>query len=176
MACKWIFRDGKIKNTKSLMKLLEFYLWRTPVSGVSQKGRPFSSYGWRSSKFSMLHARMRKVSGFPDTKEDRWVAASGKDIESKLAALDRLDYYDCSFEFAVHMVKNGLNKTEALFYLIRNSFAHGGFRVSEHSGERYYVFENRHDSKLKGRAIFRESTLLEWIQIVEAGPDSDGRR
>ena len=80
--------------------------------------------------------------------------------------MDRLKQYDCSFEFAIHTVKNGLGKTEALFYFIRNALAHGGFRISTYNGDRYFVLENRQDERIKGRAIIKESTLLSWAKLI----------
>ena len=171
MACKWTFRGNvKIQGNDTLAKLMQFYLWTTPVPGISQKGKEFSRYGWEGSNYPTLHSRMRRLSGFPDAKGTYWIDASASKINDSLKQLHRYDDYNCSFEFAVHTVKHGLNKTEALFYLIRNSFAHGGFRISKYEGERYYVFENRQGDVLKGRAIFKEQTLLGWIKIVKIGP------
>ena len=110
---------------------------------------------------------MKKASQFPSK---NWIAASSRKIEERLQEINRLAKYDCSFEFAIHTIKDGLNKTEGLFYFIRNAFAHGGFATSSFKGEKYYVLENRQGSKLKGRAVIREATLLNWIKIVEKGP------
>ncbi|MBR3328157.1 MAG: hypothetical protein IKG22_12630 [Atopobiaceae bacterium] len=171
MTCKWTFaRKVRLQGNDNLAKLLQFYLWETPVPDTSQKGKTFKEYGWSKSNYATLHARMRRCSGFPDSKAERWVESTASRVENALAKLGRLDGYDCSFEFAVHTVKDGLNKTEALFYLIRNAFAHGGFRVSGYEGKKYYVFENRQGCIVKGRAILEEQTLLDWIVIVKSGP------
>jgi hypothetical protein len=176
MADKWTFRQSvKLQGDDNLGKLLKFYLWETPVPDTSCKGRTFSQYGWNGKLYRELHARMREVSGFPIAEDGHWVKARVSDIEKELAILNRLDHYDCSFEFAVHAVKNDLNDTQSLFYLIRNSFAHGGFRICHYNGERYFVFENREKGRLKGRAIFKEHTLLSWIGIVKRGPGNDNR-
>lgn len=139
----------------------------TPVPNVSRRGVPFSHYGWKASRFNTLHAVMRSKTGFPD--KDHWIDAPVKDVEHKLKELGRFDSYDCSFEFAIHSVKEGLNKTEALFYLIRNGFAHGGFNKSKYKNEYFYAFENRQGSTLKGRAVLREATLLAWKEAVTSG-------
>ncbi|WP_270849262.1 hypothetical protein, partial [Candidatus Collinsella stercoripullorum] len=84
------------------------------------------------------------------------------------------EFADCWYrerlllKFAVHTVKSGLGKTEALFYFIRNAFAHGGFRISTYKGERYFALENRKDGSIRGRAVIRESTLLGWIKLIGA--------
>ncbi len=77
-----------------------------------------------------------------------------------------VDYeVDLSFEFAIHYIKDKLNKTTALFYLIRCAFAHGCFSLYEEN-ERYFVFENFHNNKSKGRAVLKESTLFKLRDLV----------
>ncbi len=169
MANKWTFSQKvSLTNNENLQKLVQFYVWETPVPNTSARGVSFSDLGWSKGDFNTLHASMRKSSGFPNKK---WIDAPAKEIEERLKELERLDSFNCSFEFAVHTVKGGLNKTEALFYLIRNSFAHGGFKTSKCKGITYYVFENRQGDQIKGRAVIRESSLLDWISIVRKGPD-----
>lgn len=164
MACKWTFKQKiSLGNDKNLQRLVQFYVWETPVRDTSAKGIPFSELGWKGGSFNTLQAEMRKSSGFPN---DKWIKASGRKVEEKLRSVDRFDGYDCSFEFAIHTVKDGFNKTEALFYFVRNALAHGGFKISEYKGERYLVLENRQGSQLKGRAILREKSLLEWAKLL----------
>lgn len=165
MSLKWTFkRQVRLTGDSNLQKLVQFYVWGTPVPDTSCKGRTFKELGWSGAGFNTLHAEMRKTSGFPTNKY--WFAVPAKEVDRRLGELgvrERLGH----FEFAVHTQKEGLNKTEALFYFIRNSFAHGGFRKSEYEGESYYLFENRSDGKLKGRAVIKEDTLLAWIKILE---------
>lgn len=168
MARNWNFgKKINLRKDENLQRIVQFYVWETPVSGVSSKGTSFSELGWKGGSFNTLHARMKKASQFPSK---NWIAVSSKKIEERLREINRLAKYDCSFEFAIHAIKDGLNKTEGLFYFIRNAFAHGGFATSSFKGEKYYVLENRQGSKLKGRAVIRETTLLNWIKIVEKGP------
>lgn len=165
MANKWTFKKSiSLAKDKNLQDLVQFYVWETPVPDVSQKGISFKHRGWAGGRFNTLHAQMRKTSGFPNS--DHWRTSKASEIEKVLDELGRLDGYDCSFEFAVHTVKSGLNKTEALFYFIRNAFAHGGFRVSKYKGEKYFVLENRQNDRLKGRAIFKETTLKSWVDLL----------
>lgn len=168
MANRWQFAQKvSLSDKPNLQKLVQFYVWETPVPDTSQKGISFERLGWETGAINTLHAQMRERTGFPVS--SRWITCSAAEIQSKLTELDRLKSYDCSFEFAIHTQKHGLSKTKALFYFIRNSFAHGGFRISKFNGETYYALENRQDGSLKGRAILKESTLLAWIKIVRAG-------
>lgn len=176
MISEWTFKKKvKLPGNDNLAKLIQFYVWETPVPDVSSKGVELSEYGWKKSSLLTLHAEMRKISNFPGSKNQWWISVTTNEIEKELQRIGRLDNYDCSFEFAVHTVRDGLNKTEALFYLIRNSFAHGGFRKHKYEGEIYYAFENQNNGMLKGRAIFREQTLLNWIKVIKKGP-ANGKR
>lgn len=43
MANKWTFeRPINMSNNTNLQKLVQFYIWETPVPGTSQKGVPFT--------------------------------------------------------------------------------------------------------------------------------------
>lgn len=128
MACKWTFKKRvTLPGDKSLAKLLQFYIWETPVEGISHKGKRFCEYGWKGSSFHTLQARMKKRSGFPDSKDGLWVGCACSKIEDCLKDLGRLDDYDCSFEFAVHTERNS-SKTEGFFVLseIRSRTAASG--------------------------------------------------
>lgn len=99
-----------------------------------------------------------------------------KDLEGKLEELGQFKGFDCSFEFAVHTRKDGLNKTENLFRFIRNSFAHGGFRTCIFEGAKYYALENRDDKgMLTGRGVISEASLLHWADLL-AQPRSSKKR
>ena len=114
MACKWSFaRKVNLSGNLNLQKLVQFYVWETPVPGTSEKGTSFRELGWSKGGYKTLHSLMRCVSGFPNCK---WIGVPAKDIEATLGDLNRLNSFDGSFEFAVHTIKSGLNKTEALFY------------------------------------------------------------
>lgn len=169
MSSKWSFSSGvKLsgQSNANLQKIVQFYLWETPAPNTSVKGTPFRSMGIRGSQYKTLQAELRKTSGFPAADGHDWKKATIKTVESELESINRLNSYDCSFEFAVHTVKSGLGKTEALFYFSRNAFAHGGFRIATYDRERYFVLENRQGDQLKGRAILRESTLLGWAALI----------
>lgn len=165
MANKWIFNSKvNLKEDKSLQMLMQAFLINSPAPGASVRGCSLKDLGWSGGALNTLQAEMRKPSGFPTS--DYWISSSARTVPERLEGLKRLDSFDCSFEFAVHTVKDGFNKTEALLYLIRNSFAHGGFRKCRYAGETYYAFENREGRVLKGRAVIKEDTLLAWAKLL----------
>lgn len=168
MANKWTFKAPvSLAGNQTLARLVQFYVWETPVPGVSQKGRTFRELGWTGYYFATLQTEMRSSSSL---KRENWIGCSPAIIDSELKKIDRHESFDGSFEFAVHSIKSGFNKTEALFYLIRNGFAHGGFRVCSYQGEKYLAFESRDRGALKGRAVLKQTTLLSWMKLVKKGP------
>lgn len=169
MACKWVFGQKiNLAKNSNLQKIVQFFVWETPVPDISAKGVTFAEMGIRGAKYKTLQADLRKMSGFPSANGHDWIRTTATAIEGELDSIGMLQSYECGSEFAIHTVKAGLGKTEALFYLIRNSLAHGSFRISKHNNEAYYVFESRQGAQLKGRAIIKESTLLGWISLLAA--------
>ena len=168
MANKWTFKASvRLTGNQILARLIQFYVWETPVPGVSQKGKTFQELGWTAQRFSILQAGMRSTSSLA---RENWVGCPAKNMNLELKRINRFESFDCSFEFAIHSIRSGLNKTEALFYLIRNGFAHGGFRVCSYRGEKYFVFESTDRGTLKGRAVLKQDTLLAWMKLVKKGP------
>lgn len=174
MTCRWSFHSP-VKQSKMNWEILDFYLWGTPVNGVSQKGRSFADIGITGGKFNTLRGLMKAESHTGASLiEKNWVATTIKQIPDKLFSIGQLDSIDWSNEFAVHAVGvnpnnrgKSLNKTETLFYLVRNSLAHGGFRIAEYEGDFVYAFENRLRGVIRGRAVLYEGTLLNWARIIK---------
>lgn len=168
MACKWTFKQKvNLSNDSALQRIVQFFVWETPVPGTSAKGNTFAQMGIHGAKYKTLQAELRRVSGFPSADGSDWKKSTASKIEDELAEAGMLHSYECDHEFAIHTVKSGLGKTEALFYLIRNAFAHGSFRISKHDGETYFVLESRQGDQLKGRAILKEATLLHWSSLLK---------
>ena len=55
--------------------------------------------------------------------------------------------------------------TEAIYYYIRNAFAHGSFEFTDVGDRRILVLESSKDGKLKAQMRLRESTLLKMIEL-----------
>lgn len=166
MANIWTFKQPvQLAGNERLGRIVTFYLWNTPVPNASMKGKTFEELGWSKGSFNTLHKMMRSKSGFPDS--EHWLQVAKKDIKGKLLELKRWKNFDCSFEFAVHTRKDGLNKTENLFRFIRNSFAHGGFRCCTYENEQFYALEN-HDERgvVTGRGVISETNLFYWAKLL----------
>lgn len=162
---RWSFKTKvKLTGDEKLQKIVQFYLWETPVSGVSEKGSSLSHLGWKGAEFHTLHKIMRERAGFPVP--EMWVECSRKELQDKLSEFGFLRSVPTGREFAFYARKSECSKTESLLYFIRNAFAHGGFRCIEFENERYFVLENRYKGQLRGRAVLKESTLLVWKELL----------
>lgn len=137
---------------------------------LSVKGRSFAVYGWSSDYgLDILLRLFRQAGSLSDS--NYWASVSSrKEVQEKLIRLNRLRGFDCTYEFAVHL-RNG-RKVKSLLRFIRNFFAHGGFRICEYDGQRFYALENSSNCQLSGRAVLRKETLLEWERIVRGGAGS----
>ena len=145
------------------MPILKFYLFETPVRGISRRGRDFNELGWNGTAFNTLKAQMLRSSDLTNT---RWQRVDSKnDLEDLLREVQLSDSLSFQHECAYY-VKGNRCKIEGLFYLIRNAFAHGSFYRQAVNSVPYYIFETRREGNLRGRAILKEKTLRNWKSIV----------
>jgi len=63
-----------------------------------------------------------------------------------------------------------MSDAEAIYYYIRNAFAHGSFEVAEQAGRRIYLIESSKDGIIKARMRLREETLLHYIELANMTP------
>ena len=71
---------------------------------------------------------------------------------------------DSDFEILVYKKRSNMSESEAIFYYIRNAFAHGSFEyVSE---KQLYKLESKKDTDVKAQMRLKESTLLRYCQLA----------
>ncbi len=144
---------------RALASIVSFYLFDCPLEGRSAQAKTFSQLGWRGSYFSSLKASILSASVNLDVKH--YLACRGKDVESTLISRG---LGEGAQEFAVFSKYDVARVMESLFSAIRNSIAHGSFKVytpSRKAGH-YYYLENRHDGTVKACINLSEKTLLSW--------------
>ena len=66
---------------------------------------------------------------------------------------------DPNFEMIIMHTRNDMSKACAIFYYIRNGFAHGLFDVKNN----IYCFESSKNGVTKAKVRLKEETLLKWI-------------
>jgi hypothetical protein len=75
---------------------------------------------------------------------------------------------DTNFELIVMKDRYEMPKTEAVFYYIRNAFAHGSFEVKKIGKESVYLIESARGGDIKARMRLKEATLLEYIKLSKS--------
>ena len=51
----------------NFQRIVQFYLFESPIDGVSHRGKIFKDYGWSgSSRFKMLERLLKSASGMDD--------------------------------------------------------------------------------------------------------------
>lgn len=147
-----------IEYTEQFCKLLQFYLFDTPVENTSQRGKSFKEIGWNgSSRFQMLERLLKESSSIED---QNWIFTEIEKLE-KLTLIQRDD-----IQYMVSCYDKGRVRT--MIYAIRNAFAHGSFSRQKNG---WYIFENHYRGRLKARMIISEETLLNWIKLIQSKPE-----
>lgn len=180
---KWWNKATHIPLTDSnFQAILDFYLFRCPCeveSGskkkgtnkytkVSKRGNTLRSQGWTGSHLNTLIASMKRTSS---GKLLYKVVSAAMDVgeeankDQKTSSLS-----DQHFEMIVMTERSDMNKTGAIFYYIRNAFAHGSFSVVKTEGKTTYYIESSKDDVVKAQIRLREETLLKWIKDYSLSP------
>ena len=154
--------SSRITFDENFQKIVQFYLFETPIEGASHRGKTFKDMGWTgSSRYQMLERLLKSASGMND---DHWnILESQSEVrkQSKDVAQDRQFIYS----------DQSKGRVPTFIYSIRNAFAHGSFDILEIKGERHYFFENEYRGNLRTRMLLSERTLLEWIKIIKTKPE-----
>jgi len=74
---------------------------------------------------------------------------------------------DPNFELIVMKKRGDMSESEAIFYYIRNAFAHGSFEVKHFDSLKVYYFESSKDKNIKAMMRLRESTLLQFAKLSQ---------
>lgn len=74
---------------------------------------------------------------------------------------------DDSYDIMVYHKRTDMPDTEAIFYYIRNAFAHGSFEVKSNGKIKIYLLESRKNDIIKAQMRLREKTLLEYAKISQ---------
>lgn len=152
----------------NFLRIVDFYLFNCPVynkvqiSRVSVMGKTFEERHITGKRLTTLLKDMRNM-------VETFKLVDGKeDIENVLEAeTKKLKYKSDAFQIVCFIENSDLGQTKTIFYSIRNALAHGAFSVKSIKKEKYYYFENRNRGKVKAQLKIKESTLLEWIKLVE---------
>lgn len=171
----WIDKKLSIEDftDKDLLRIIVFFLFHAPCEGQSAMGRTIEEYNWSApwKKPYWLNRHLKKAASdfnilYSATSYDTLVTAFTKanlltNFPSDLS-IERISFINCKE-----------NQFKSVFYHLRNAFAHGRFAIKNVNCERVMVFEDvgigKYKGKVSARMILKISTLLKWIDIIEAG-------
>lgn len=160
---------------KDVIRIITFFVFHSPCPGVSAQGKTLAEYGWHNSRNSpyYLNKQLKKVA----TELSLFVPVG---IRGNMETI--LQNNGCDKEFppnssmeAALFYDSDRNQFLSLFRHIRNAFAHGLVRFGKVGRETAFILEDVKINKAKkerivtARIVLRKSTLLKWIDIIEAG-------
>lgn len=173
----WINSENTAKYwQENLANIFLFYVVFCPCKQYAIQGRTLDFYGWKKNPWSSkryLKGTLDHTASTPFIKQramTEWYNVKRKLIELRK---EGQQWYKSHSEFAVYSNAE-TNDYMSLFYHIRCAFAHGRFGIFEHSGLKWYAFENGVTKGkrffVKARIVLKEATLLGWMKIITSGP------
>lgn len=177
---KWLATPSPFDSLDSdWKKIILFYVFHSPVKGLSARGKKINDYGWigepiNRNNYKILKTNMLKVS--KNLESINWVHSGNyKDMRTKLKDVDLLNNFPSKMtNERVAFKKQYGGQIAGLLSHIRNAFAHGRISFFIVDKEETVVLE---DVKKQGdkrgvtaRIILYKQTLLNWIPLIEGGP------
>lgn len=137
---------------------------KTQYKPVSARGCSFNSRGVIGNLLTTILAQIRR----PLAKNNAYATIeSTGDVEEKVQSIiNETALSDINFELMVYKTRSDMPDTEAIFYYIRNSFAHGSFEIKNQGGERIYILESSKDENIKAQMRLKSTTLNHYIELA----------
>lgn len=138
---------------------------RNKYTPVSVRNNAFRNRGIRGNLLTTILASIRK----PLKAHNAYYCIENQEIvEDKIAEIIATTTLgDVYFDVIVMKKRSDMSETEALFYYIRNAFAHGDFEYSSESNENsaYYLLESKKDGSVKAQMRLKETTLIKILRL-----------
>lgn len=167
---------------ENFQRIIDFYLFCCPCeiekgskkkgtkvyTKVSKRGKTLRSLGWTGGQLNTLLATMKcTASGHLEYHTYK----CGANIAEAVCSIEKsFALSDPHFEIIAMMERSDMNKTSAIFYYIRNAFAHGSFSVVHTGTKNIYYFESMKEDVVWAQVRLREETLLKWIDDLSFSP------
>lgn len=132
---------------------------------VSARAESFKSRGITGHLLTTILAQIRK----PLTKNNAYVALQPS--EDIILAADRLilnsSQSDDMFEMMVFHKRTDMPDAEAIYYYIRNAFAHGSFEIINCGSDTVYLIESSKEGSPKALMRLNENSLLRYLELKD---------
>ena len=131
---------------------------------VSSRDVSFRKRGIKKDLFITILTQIRrplnKVKTYAKIKDS-------ESVESLVnAIMNTTSLRDPNYEIAVFQERTDMSDTEAFYYYLRNSFAHGSFEVIPSTSGNVYKLESSKDGTIKSQMRLKETSLLEYIRLA----------
>ena len=91
-----------------------------------------------------------------------------EDVEKAVSSIiATVSLADPCYDLIVYQRRSDMSDVEAIFYYIRNAFAHGSFEVKAGNGKPYYLLQSDKNNKVKAQMRLKESTLMHLLEILK---------
>ena len=175
-------------NNWELFRIVVFFVFHSPCVGTSSTsgcpsamGKPITEYGW-SEKWGNYRTKGTLNNTLRNACSNFAFLFSATGNNDMLQACQKADLC-IGFPHALDIERVAIsisdkNQFLSLFRHIRNAFSHGRINMHEMAdGDLMFIFEDIGRKKPEGipvsaRMLLRKSTLLKWIDIIEAGPQA----
>jgi hypothetical protein len=165
---------------QEFQEVISFFLIETPWDSLSYKGQPLKEWGWSKKVWQSNHLKNALFEVAKLKRSETFFAA--KKLDELKACLHSAElsgrfHQNRTIERIVIYRQSSYGpEVMALFRHIRNSLAHGRFRI--YPGEETHVYVMESGIKRQGkvdvrfRAVLKESTLIAWKKLITSGPSN----
>lgn len=137
---------------------------KTQYIPVSARETSFKKNGISGSALLTILAQIRRPLVYINAYEALKPSANIEDSVEHI--IKSTNCADDMFELMVYHIRSDMPEAEAIYYYIRNAFAHGSFEVYVHNNDRVYLLESCKDGTIKARMRLKEKTLLRYVELT----------
>ena len=153
--------ERRVKTGVNGKRKAQYKVSYTPVSA---RGVSFRRRGITKSLFVTILAQIRRPLSATKTYA---LIQSSESVESTVESItNATSLSDPYYEIIVFQKRSDMSDTEALYYYIRNAFAHGSFEVVATNGGNVYLLESSKDGTIKAQMRLKETSLSEYIRLA----------
>lgn len=166
----WIGEIPSEYLDENFKKILLFYVVKCPRDKASSRGINIKEI-WGNNVWGKRILRNKILEVGDLIPKENYLKVNKSDEISNAIAHIKLNgnFHTKLSGNKIVFCKNGEQEIINILYYIRCSFAHGRFTIKKENNIKYYILEatkNRGKIELKSRMILKESTLLDWIDII----------
>ena len=169
-------------NNQGFIEIFSFFVFECPsciksgggkspacYTKVSARASSFRSRGVVKSLLSTVIAEIRR----PIAKYGGYAALhASESVEDRVKSIcSSTNMKDPEFDLIVFRKRTDMSDAEAVYYYIRNAFAHGAFDVRNNRKSVVYHLESRNKNIVYAQMRLREKTLIRYIDLAKLKPE-----